>query len=65
MKMLKLKDISEKYEVSRGTLRYWISIGLPYIKIRQTIYIEEQDLIDFLRKNKRIRTKTEELESGE
>ena len=47
--MLRIKDIMHQYKVSRPTIYKWFNQGLPYIKINQLIFIEEEELMKFLK----------------
>lgn len=47
--MLRIKDIMEQYKVSKPTIYKWFNQGLPYIKVNKIVYIEEEQLIKFIK----------------
>lgn len=47
--MLRIKEIMKKYSVSKTTIYNWHKKGLPIIKIGGITYIEEQELIKFIK----------------
>ena len=47
--MLRIKDIMEKYKVSKPTIYKWIKMGLPKLKVGKITYIEEKELIKFIK----------------
>lgn len=50
--MLRIKDIVEKYKVSRPTIYKWFRLGLPFIKVGKITYVEESELIKFIKGGK-------------
>ena len=47
--MLRVKDIMKKYSVSKATIYRWVQQGLPIIKVGRITYIEETELIKFIK----------------
>ena len=50
--MLRVKDIMKKYCVSKTTIYRWRQQGLPIIKVGRITYIEETELIKFIKGEK-------------
>lgn len=50
--MLRVKDIMKKYSVSKTTIYRWVQQGLPIIKVGRITYIEEAELIKFIKGEK-------------
>ena len=50
--MLRVKDIMEKYKISKPTVYNWFKQGLPFIKVGKLIFIEEEALIKFIKGEK-------------
>lgn len=48
--MLRIKDVMRKYNVSRATVYNWIKQGLPIIKVGKITFIEENELLEFIKK---------------
>lgn len=47
--MLRIKEVIAKYNVSRSTIYKWINEGLPIIKVGKITFIEEEQLIKFIK----------------
>ena len=47
--VLRIKEIMEKYKVSKPTIYKWIKMGLPKLKVGKITYIEESELIKFIK----------------
>jgi predicted DNA-binding transcriptional regulator AlpA len=53
VKLLRVKDIQEKYGVSRQTVMNWINKhGLPIQPSPRNVYIKENDVLDFMNRFK-------------
>jgi predicted DNA-binding transcriptional regulator AlpA len=48
-KMLRVKDVMQKYSVSKPTVYSWFKRGLKYIKVGKITFIEEEELIKFIK----------------
>lgn len=47
--MLRVKDIMIKYRVSKTTIYNWVRKGLPIIKVGKITFIEEKELLKFIK----------------
>lgn len=48
--MLRVKQITQQYHVSKMTVYRWIKRGLPIIKVGKITFIEEKELEKFIKK---------------
>lgn len=48
--MLRIKQVSEQYHVSKATVYNWIKQGLPIIKVGKITFIEEKEIEKFIKK---------------
>lgn len=46
------KGACEYLGVSRGTLEMFITAGLPYTQIRQTVRLKKSDIDEFMKRNR-------------
>lgn len=54
MATLTVKQVQERFGISRPTVDKWIKSGLPTIKIGRFIRIREDDLENWLEANKKV-----------
>lgn len=47
-----IREICDKYQITRPTFASWVKQGLKVIKINRMIRVDEKDLEDFINKNK-------------
>jgi excisionase family DNA binding protein len=50
--MITVKDIMRIYQVSRTTVQNWVKQGLPHYKIGRLIRFNQDDLTEWIRRNK-------------
>lgn len=48
--MLRVKDVMQKFNVCKTTVYKWINQGLPIVKSGKITFIEEEELIKFLKR---------------
>ena len=53
--MISIKEFSEFMKVSTRTVRRWIKIGMPYVRVGQIIRIEKSDAIAWVTEQKVVR----------
>jgi predicted site-specific integrase-resolvase len=54
-RLLTARAVSELLSVPEGTIRYWRNVGLgpPWIKLEGSIRYAEQDVLEYIRRNRR------------
>jgi DNA-binding transcriptional MerR regulator len=55
MRLLTTKSVAEMISVPEGTVRYWrkAGIGPPWIKMEGSIRYAEEDVLEYIRRNRR------------
>ena len=48
-KILFINDVMEEFNISRSTLRRWVTLGLKKIKIKRKIYFMRSDVMKFIK----------------
>ena len=55
--LISRKEIASDLKISLVTLNDWMKKGLPFIRMRGRIYFSRKDVLDFLKKSKRVEKK--------
>jgi DNA-binding transcriptional MerR regulator len=55
MRLLTTKSLAEMISVPEGTVRYWRNAGLgpPWIKLEGSIRYAEEDVLEYINRNRR------------
>jgi DNA-binding transcriptional MerR regulator len=55
MRLLTTKSLAEMISVPEGTVRYWRIVGLgpPWIKLEGSIRYAEEDVLEYINRNRR------------
>jgi DNA-binding transcriptional MerR regulator len=55
MRLLTTKSLAEMISVPEGTVRYWRKVGLgpPWIKLEGSIRYAEEDILEYIDRNRR------------
>ena len=51
-KLITMKDLQEKYSLSRATIDRWRKEGMPYMKIGRNVRFNEEKVIIWIFENK-------------
>jgi len=56
MRLLTTKAAADMIAVPEGTMRYWRNVqqGPPWIKLEGSIRYDEEDILEYIRRNRRI-----------
>lgn len=52
--MLTMRDMQERYGVSRPTVYTWVKQGLPIIQINRFIRFDENEVKEWMEKHKKV-----------
>lgn len=54
MKFLTVEDVAEMLQVTRTTIYNLKKQGLPFIKLGKNIRFDQEDVVDWVRSNRRV-----------